>query len=154
MPMIRLLSSRVVVLGLAIAIVLTGLLLNSTSSTDEDRFPRPDPGFTGSADCISGHFVANPSDETVIIYMSAFQWRYSYCSITVFQGQEVIFKLKSVDIPHGIGIISIPEVDAFISPNAVSTVRFIASEKGEFEYFCTVFCGEGHPGHVGKLIVK
>jgi len=151
--MFRLTISRGLVLGLVIAIVVTSLLLSSRSLNDDDLFPRPDPGFSGSADCISGHFVANPADETVVIYMSAFQWRYSYCSITVFEGQEVILKLKSVDIPHGIGIISIPEVDAFISPNAVSTVRFIATEKGEFEYFCTVFCGEGHPGHVGKLIV-
>jgi len=152
--MFRITNSRGVVLGLVIAIVLTGLILSSRSLNDEDLFPRPDTGFSGSADCISGHFVANPSDETVVVYISAYQWRYSYCSITVFEGQEVIFKLKSVDIPHGIAIISIPEVDAFISPNAVSTVRFIASEKGEFEYFCTVFCGEGHPGHIGKLIVK
>ena len=152
--MFRLTNSRGLVLGLVIAIVVTSFLLSSRSLNDDDRFPRPDPGFSGSADCISGHFVANPSDETVVVYISAFQWRYSYCSITVFEGQEVIFKLKSVDIPHGIAIISIPEVDAFISPDAVSTVRFIASEKGEFEYFCTVFCGEGHPGHVGKLIVK
>ncbi|MFQ6010980.1 MAG: hypothetical protein ACE5KG_02285 [Nitrososphaerales archaeon] len=150
----RMTTKQILLLGTVLVVIAIGSLALSTSLNDEDKFPSPLPGFSGSTECINGHFTADPSAKSVLVYISAYQWRYSYCSITVFEGQEVTFMLKSVDIPHGMAIISIPGVDSFISPSAVSTTTFIASEKGEFEYFCTVFCGEGHPGHVGKLIVK
>ena len=32
--------------------------------------------------------------------------------------------------------------------------NFQANKKGEFGMFCSVFCGNGHPGMKGKLIVE
>ena len=32
--------------------------------------------------------------------------------------------------------------------------EFIADKKGEFEMFCSVYCGQGHGQMKGKLIVK
>lgn len=34
------------------------------------------------------------------------------------------------------------------------TITFVADKKGEFNYFCSIFCGPGHGDMVGKLIVQ
>ena len=46
------------------------------------------------------------------------------------------------------------QINSFISPNNISKIEFIATKNGEFTYYCTVFCGEGHAFHKGILIVK
>ena len=86
--------------------------------------------------------------------MAAYQWQFGYCSITVYEGQRITINLKSLDVPHGMAIENIPQVNVFISPETVSTISFEATMKGEFIYYCIVFCGEGHPLHKGVLIVK
>jgi len=34
------------------------------------------------------------------------------------------------------------------------TISFIADQVGEFNFFCSVFCGSGHSDMRGKLIVN
>jgi len=125
-----------------------------TQGSSRPTAPEAQRGGKLSSTCIDGDFVADPSQQVVEISMSAYQWRFSYCSITVYEGQMVIIHVKSLDVPHGIAIDGIPGTNVFISPDAVSTVKFKATKKGEFTYFCIVFCGEGHPFHKGTLIVK
>ncbi len=129
--------------------------LMTLSSSKSDKFSRPDRAFreTNSRECIDGDFIADASQEVVETYMTAYQWRYSYCSITVYQGQTVVLNLKSSDVPHGFALEG-TQIGALIPPESVTTIKFKATEKGEFPYFCTVFCGEGHPNHRGRLIVK
>lgn len=112
-------------------------------------------GLQNADKCIKGDFKADPSKDVVEITMDAYQWRFSYCSITVYEGQTVMITLQSLDVPHGFAIDGYPEVASIhISPNAQSVVKFTADKTGEFTYFCTVFCGEGHPLHRGNLVVQ
>ncbi len=112
-------------------------------------------GLQNAETCTKGDFKADPSQDTVKVEMDAYQWRYSYCSITVYQGQTVMITLQSLDVPHGFAIDGYPEVGStHISPNAQSVVKFTADKIGQFTYYCTVFCGEGHPLHKGQLVVK
>ena len=37
-------------------------------------------------DCIDGHFIADSSLELVEIEMVVYQWKFGYCSITVYEG--------------------------------------------------------------------
>lgn len=144
---------------LAAAIVLTaGLVFVPRPVSEMEKFDRAKERL-GSGDkfareCIDGDFVSDPSQAVVEIDMSAYQWRFSYCSITVRQGQTIIINLKSLDVPHGMTFENMRGVNVFISPDTVSTVTFEAETKGNFTYFCTVFCGEGHPFHKGELIVE
>ncbi len=111
-------------------------------------------GLMNADKCIDGEFTADPSQEVVEVSMKAYQWRFSYCTITVHQGQTVVLTLESLDTPHGFAIDGYPEVgNKHISPNAETVVRFTADKAGRFTYYCTVFCGEGHPLHLGKLVV-
>jgi len=112
-------------------------------------------GMKNAVNCIQGDFVADPNKQTVEIDMSVYQWRFGYCHITVYEGQTVTFTLKSLDVPHGFAIDGYPEIgNVFVSPQATSKVTFTANKLGEFVYFCTVFCGEGHPLHKGLITIQ
>ncbi|MFQ5969548.1 MAG: hypothetical protein ACE5J2_03515 [Nitrososphaerales archaeon] len=112
-------------------------------------------GLQNAANCTQGDLVADPEKQTIEINMDVYQWRFGYCHITVYEGQTVTLTLQSLDVPHGFAIDGYPEIgNVFISPQASSKVTFIANKVGEFVYFCTVFCGEGHPLHTGLIIVQ
>ncbi len=73
--------------------------------------------------------------------------------ITVNQGDLVRLKVKSIDVPHGIGITEFG-VNEGLPTNVERVVEFIADKKGTFTIFCTVYCGDGHGDMKGKLIVQ
>ena len=112
-------------------------------------------GFQNAANCTQGDFVADPEKQIVEIEMSVYQWRFGYCHITIYEGQTVTLTLQSLDVPHGFAIDGYPEIGSiFVSPQAPSKITFVASKLGEFVYFCTVFCGEGHPLHKGSITIQ
>ena len=112
-------------------------------------------GVHNAANCIKGDYIADRNKQTVEIDMSAYQWRFSYCHITVYEGQTVTLILQSLDVPHGFAIDGYPEIGTvFINPQAPTKVTFTANKLGEYVYFCTVFCGEGHPLHKGLITIQ
>ncbi len=149
-------ANHKIIAAIAVSVVVVAALayIASTRSSNnvEEIFGA---GFQNAAKCINGDFVADPQKQTVEIDMSAYQWRFSYCNITVYEGQTVTVTLQSTDVPHGFAIDGYPEIGSvFISPQAPSKITFSANKLGEFVYFCTVFCGEGHPLHKGSLTVQ
>jgi len=123
---------------------------NNTFTSDKEKLLQNPSAWN---DCINGDYIADPNKDTVEIEMSVYQWKYSYCTITVYKNQRVIITIQSLDVPHGISVENF-QINSFISPNNISKIEFIATESGEFTYYCTVFCGEGHAFHKGILIVK
>ena len=85
--------------------------------------------------------------------MIAKKWQFDPSTINVKQGDKVRLKIKSIDVTHGF---SLPDfnVNENLEPEKEVVVEFIADKKGEFSFFCSVFCGEGHSGMKGKLIVE
>ncbi|HEY4673910.1 MAG TPA: cupredoxin domain-containing protein [Nitrososphaerales archaeon] len=95
-----------------------------------------------------------PEDtNAVAINVTSRQWNYTPSEIRVKEGQTVILHLRSIDVPHGFAIEEY-RVNVFLPPGETVDVKFIANQAGEFQYFCNVFCGTGHPNHKGKLIVE
>ncbi len=85
--------------------------------------------------------------------VTAKTWEFQPSTITVKQGDRVKLKITSVDVNHGFNL---PEfnVKANLQPNQEATVEFTASKKGTFNFFCDVFCGEGHQNMKGQLTVE
>jgi len=85
--------------------------------------------------------------------MIAKKWQFDPSTINVKQGDKVRLKIKSIDVTHGF---SLPDfnVNENLEPEKEVVVEFIADKKGEFSFFCSVFCGEGHSGMKGKLVVE
>ncbi len=91
--------------------------------------------------------------ETRSFSLTAKKWTFSPNLITVNKGDKVKLSIKSVDVTHGF---SLPEfsVSGNLEPNQTINLEFTADKVGSFSFFCSVFCGEGHGGMKGKLIVQ
>ncbi len=82
------------------------------------------------------------------------KWRFEPSELQTKLGAKVILHIYNEDTyDHGIGIDNFA-VNERLFPKSTTTVTFIASEKGEFQFYCSVACGEGHYDQVGKLIVS
>ncbi|MEK7597946.1 MAG: cupredoxin domain-containing protein [Patescibacteria group bacterium] len=85
--------------------------------------------------------------------MIAKKWQFDPSVINVKQGDRVRLKIKSIDVTHGFSLLDF-NVNANLEPEKEITVEFVADKKGEFTFFCSVFCGVGHIGMKGKLVVE
>ena len=73
--------------------------------------------------------------------------------IVVNHGDKVILHVKSVDVTHGFAIVDY-DINEMLNPGEEVNVTFVADKKGEFSFFCSVPCGNGHNAMQGKLIVR
>ena len=85
--------------------------------------------------------------------ITAKNWSFDPPVITVKQGDKVKLTIKSVDVSHGFAL---PDYgfDQKLEPGKEIVIEFTASKKGEFTFFCSVMCGEGHKDMKGKLMVE
>lgn len=91
--------------------------------------------------------------ETKVIAVSAKQWEFSPATITVKKGTKVTLNITSSDVAHGFDL-SAFNVSANLEPGKTASVTFMADKTGTFPFFCSVFCGSGHGGMQGKLVVE
>ena len=73
--------------------------------------------------------------------------------ITVKAGESVVLELSAPEVAMGFFA---PELGlrALIVPGEVSKVAFTADKVGRFDFLCDVFCGDGHEGMNGHLVVQ
>ncbi|MBI2652929.1 cupredoxin domain-containing protein [Candidatus Woesearchaeota archaeon] len=85
--------------------------------------------------------------------ITAKQFQFEPSTIEVDKGDKVRLIVTSIDVPHGF---SIPEygINERLDPGKPVTIEFTADKQGSFTAFCSVFCGSGHSGMKGKLIVR
>src|SRR3989338_8637284 len=73
-------------------------------------------------------------------------WSFEPSEIKVKQGAKVklLITTPDDDVDHAI---SIPEFNVnkvMLKKGTTETVQFTADKKGEFSFFCSLYCGEGH----------
>ena len=102
--------------------------------------------FVGLASAASAQF---PTQEVSVIAK-----RYSFypSQIVVRKGQPLRLYLTSTDTTHGI---SLPDfkINQQVKQGEITTIDFTPDKTGSFPFRCSVFCGLGHLGMSGKLIV-
>jgi len=88
-----------------------------------------------------------------VIHMTAKKFEYNPNEITVKKGQPVVIDIVSLDRKHGF---TIPELNIRmdVKPGEKNVVRFTPDRAGKFNFHCDNFCGEGHEGMTGTLIVE
>ena len=91
--------------------------------------------------------------ETKEFNIIAKQWDFSPSTITVNEGDNVILNIESIDVTHGFSLLSFGVSEQLVSGNTVK-IEFVADKKGTFSFFCNVFCGSGHIGMKGTLVVQ
>ena len=86
-------------------------------------------------------------------YLLSRQFSFEPREITVPVGSTVTFFVTSVDVQHGMKIQG-TNVNMQVVPGHVSTLTATFDEPGVYPYICTEFCGLGHAGMFGQVIVE
>lgn len=97
--------------------------------------------------------ITDDSTSEVTIRIIAKQFDYEPENITVSFGTRVHLILTSIDVTHGFQIEEYNINNIQIRNGEETEVSFVANLRGEFTFFCDVFCGVGHADHWGRLIV-
>lgn len=97
--------------------------------------------------------TSDPNIPVKEFSMTAKQFSFDPETIKVKQGDKVRLTIKSTDVPHSFALPDF-NVNVDLQPDKTETIEFIANKAGEFTFFCSIFCGSGHPDMKGKLIVE
>ncbi len=109
-------------------------------------------------------------DGNPVIEMTAENFKFTPREIRVKAGAHVTIKLTSLDDKHGIAFKVVPEGQPEGSPPGLrfdtpkpdwplqrgkeKVIQFVAERPGTYEFSCSVFCGMGHNGMLGRVIVE
>ena len=105
--------------------------------------------------CIDSALGVDQSGQTErVIKITAKKFEYSPNEIRIKKGVPVVLEFTSLDRVHGFTIPDLGGIRATIEPGKVSRVRIVAPKAGTYEFHCDLFCGDGHEGMTGKIIVE
>jgi len=93
------------------------------------------------------------SKDTKEIRMTAKKYEYDPAVITVKEGEHVRLVVTAVDHDHGFKIDAF-HIDQLLKKGESTTIEFTADTTGTFPFQCSHFCGLGHKGMKGELIVE
>ena len=89
-----------------------------------------------------------PTGNVVEVTVNATNFEFDKKEIKAKAGDTIKLTVVNETGAHGLAI------DEFKQDvKGGETVEFVADQKGEFEYYCSLMCGTGHDSMVGKLIV-
>jgi cytochrome c oxidase subunit 2 len=109
--------------------------------------------------CASQHFAAIPPglDRSTVpqqtIKMTAQDFHFTPDVIHVKQGTFVRLEITSIEGTHGFALSDFG-IDERLDEGKTVAVEFYAQKKGEYGFRCSHFCGIGHLGMTGKIIVE
>jgi cytochrome c oxidase subunit II len=87
-----------------------------------------------------------------VVKMTAKKYEFDPATITVVRGESVRIEATALDRDHGIEIKEFG-VKTKLEKGKMAVIDFTPDRAGEFTVHCSVFCGFGHRGMKGKLIV-
>ncbi|HYP32164.1 MAG TPA: cupredoxin domain-containing protein [Burkholderiaceae bacterium] len=73
--------------------------------------------------------------------------------ITVGQGESVVLEFTAPEVAMGFFAPALG-LRALLVPGEVAKVPFTADKPGRYDFLCDVFCGDGHEGMSGHLVVQ
>jgi cytochrome c oxidase subunit 2 len=111
--------------------------------------------FALAVSCAASAGALAPSGPaSKVIDVTASRYRFEPAQIEVEEGDRVVLRLRSVDGPHGIAIKGVKAKAQIPADGSVITLEFVARKAGLFEFACNEYCGSGHTGMRGSLVVK
>ncbi len=99
---------------------------------------------------IGGYLIAAENEQ--LIQITAKRFEYSPKEITLKKGVPVVLEFTSLDRLHGFVCPGL-KLRMDIRPGKVNTLRFTPDKAGTFPFHCDNFCGSGHEGMKGTIIV-
>jgi cytochrome c oxidase subunit 2 len=105
--------------------------------------------------CIDSALAADqPGQTEQIIKITAKRFEFFPNEIRIKKGVPVVLEFTSLDRTHGFTVPDLGGIRATIEPGKVTQVRITAPKPGTYEFHCDIFCGDGHEGMTGKIIVE
>ncbi len=115
---------------------------------------------------------ARAQGDTQVIEVSAKKYEFTPAEIRVKKGAQVELKVTSTDRDHGIEISpyaegagkkgepglqfdpSVKKPEFKLPKDQAVTIKFTAVQAGTYVFKCSVFCGMGHRGMKGQIVVE
>jgi cytochrome c oxidase subunit 2 len=103
-----------------------------------------------TAACSGG---STTTEDVPVVAITAQQWSFSPNTIPLQRGVAVDLEITSNDVHHGFNL---PDLDvrADVVPGKTATVRIKPEKAGTFLFHCDYYCGSGHEGMNGQIIVR
>jgi len=107
----------------------------------------------------SQQFITVPPDidrEKVpkqTIEMTAERFHFTPEELHVNVGTLVTLKITAIDGTHGFDFAAFG-IDETLERDRTELIEFYASQKGEYEFKCSHFCGIGHLWMNGKVVIE
>lgn len=88
-----------------------------------------------------------------VVRITAKRFEYSPAKVVLEKGEPVVLELVSLDRKHGFAA---PDLGlrADIEPDHVTRLELVPQRAGTFGFHCDVFCGSGHEGMEGEIVVE
>ncbi len=125
---------------------------------EEASIPNPSSSAPPSSMGGDGGSFPEPTTQVVngrterTIHMGVRQYEWDPKVIQAKQGELVRLIIHNADVLHGLVIPDLG-VDQDIPPDG-AVVEFVAGKVGTFEFFCSVWCGEGHIEMQGGIVIR
>lgn len=91
--------------------------------------------------------------ETKEVKMTAKRYEFSPSTVEVTAGTKIIFKITALDHEHGFEIENVKNSCVTIKKGETATVEYLAEKPGTVAFSCCVYCGSGHKGMKGKIVI-
>jgi cytochrome c oxidase subunit II len=98
--------------------------------------------------------AADQAGSPQVIKITAKRFEYSPNEIRIKTGVPVIFDFTSLDRIHGFTVPDLGNIRLTIEPGKVNRITIVAPKAGTYEFHCDLFCGDGHEGMTGTIIVE
>ena len=98
--------------------------------------------------------VNGSTEEVRTIDVLASRFKFEPSIITVTQGDRIRLRLRSADRDHHFAIKAFRVKTLIPKTGEAVTVDFVADRAGTFEFTCAEYCGTGHSGMKGRLVVR
>jgi cytochrome c oxidase subunit 2 len=96
---------------------------------------------------------ANAASEAQEIQVTAKKYEFSPNPIRVKKGQPVKLIITATDRDHGFSLEAF-HIKQKLKKGEPTTIEFTPDKVGTFPFKCSVFCGMGHGGMKGTLVVE
>ncbi len=102
---------------------------------------------------MAGAKAATAKAKEKAVKVEAKKFVYTPNRIVLKRGHAVVLEITALDFTHGF---KIPEwnIRADLMAGQVTKVRLKPDTAGEFDFLCDNFCGDGHEGMSGKIVVE
>lgn len=94
---------------------------------------------------------AQPAGREIAV--TAQRFKFTPNEIALKRGETVTLAFTSVDFVHGFSVPAL-NLRADLPPGKVTRVTLTPNEAGRIDFLCDNFCGDGHEGMHGVLVVS